>query len=60
MNSPENFTVPLGIANFTGKYGTRWTLLMAATVTATLPAVIAFLAMQKSLIRGLISGGINE
>ncbi len=60
LNSPENFTVPLGVANFTGKYGTRWTLLMAATVTATLPAVIAFLAMQKSLIRGLVAGGINE
>jgi len=60
LNSPEHFTVPLGVANFTGKYGTRWTLLMAATVTATLPAVIAFLAMQKSLIRGLVAGGINE
>ncbi|MHB0928014.1 MAG: carbohydrate ABC transporter permease [Candidatus Nanopelagicales bacterium] len=60
MNTPDHFTVPLGIANFSGKYGTRWTLLMAATVTATLPAVIAFLAMQKSLIRGLVSGGINE
>lgn len=60
LNSPEHFTVPLGIANFSGKYGTRWTLLMAATVSATIPAVIAFLAMQKSLIRGLASGGINE
>lgn len=60
LNSPENFTVPLGIANFSGKYGTRWTLLMAATVSATIPAVIAFLVMQKSLIRGLASGGINE
>ena len=60
LNSPENFTVPLGIANFSGKYGTRWTLLMAATVSATIPAVLAFLAMQKSLIRGLVAGGVNE
>ena len=60
LNSPENFTVPLGIANFTGKYGTRWTMLMAATVTATIPAVIGFLLVQKSLIRGLASGGVNE
>ena len=60
LNSPEHFTVPLGIANFSGKYGTRWTLLMAATVSATIPAVIAFLAMQKSLIRGLATGGVNE
>lgn len=60
LNSPENFTVPLGIANFSGKYGTRWTLLMAATVSATIPAVLAFLAMQRSLIRGLVTGGINE
>lgn len=60
LNTPEHFTVPLGIANFSGKYGTRWTLLMAATVSATIPAVIAFLVMQKSLIRGLASGGVNE
>jgi multiple sugar transport system permease protein len=60
LNSPENFTVPLGVANFTGKYGTRWTMLMAATVTATLPAVIGFLLLQKSLIRGLTTGGVNE
>jgi multiple sugar transport system permease protein len=60
LNSPENFTVPLGIANFTGKYGTRWTMLMAATVTATIPAVIGFLLVQKSLIRGLAAGGVNE
>jgi multiple sugar transport system permease protein len=60
LNSPEKFTVPLGVANFSGKYGTRWTLLMASTVTATLPAVLAFLVMQKSLIRGLASGGVNE
>lgn len=60
INSPENFTVPLGIANFSGKYGTRWTLLMAATVSATIPAVLAFLAMQRSLVRGLVAGGINE
>jgi multiple sugar transport system permease protein len=60
LNSPENFTVPLGIANFTGKYGTRWTLLMAATVTSTLPAIIGFLLLQKSLIKGLTAGGVNE
>lgn len=60
LNSPEKFTVPLGIANFTGKYGTRWSLLMAATVTATIPAVLAFLAAQKSLIKGLTAGGLNE
>ena len=28
--------------------------------TATIPAVIGFLLVQKSLIRGLAAGGVNE
>jgi ABC-type glycerol-3-phosphate transport system permease component len=33
---------------------------MAATVTSTLPAIIGFLLLQKSLIKGLTAGGVNE
>lgn len=59
-NKPEFTTVQIGIANFSGKYGTLWTYLMAGTVTSVLPVFIVFIAGQKSFISGIMSGGVKE
>jgi len=56
---PEMRTVQLGLAMFSGKYGTQWTLLMAGAVTATIPAVIAFVIGQRWLVRGITMTGIK-
>ncbi|HLF43008.1 MAG TPA: carbohydrate ABC transporter permease [Acidimicrobiia bacterium] len=50
---PDLRTVQLGLAMFTGRYGTQWTLLAAGSLIATLPAIIAFLFGQRWLIRGV-------
>lgn len=55
----EMRTVQLGLAVFQGQYGTFWTLLMAAAVLVTLPAVIAFLFAQRRFIEGITSGGLK-
>lgn len=57
--STEMRTVQLGLAVFQGQYGTFWTLLMAAAVFVTLPAVIAFLLAQRRFIEGITSGGLK-
>lgn len=57
--SPEMRTVQLGLAMFSGRYGTRWTLLAAGSVTATLPAILAFLVGQRWLVRGISLGGVK-
>ena len=49
-------TVQLGLATFSGRYGTQWTLLAAGSLVATLPALLAFLAGQRWLIRGIAMG----
>lgn len=56
---PEMRTVQLGLAMFSGKYGTQWTLLMAGAVTATIPALIAFVIGQRWLVRGITMTGIK-
>jgi len=58
-NDPNMRTVQLGLAMFQGRYGTRWTLLMAGTVTATLPAVLAFLIGQRRFIQGITTTGLK-
>ncbi|MEX2540158.1 MAG: carbohydrate ABC transporter permease [Trueperaceae bacterium] len=58
-NSTEMRTVQLGLAMFQGQYGTFWTLLMAATVLVTLPAILAFLLAQRRFIEGITSSGLK-
>lgn len=57
---PEFTTVQIGIANFSGKYGTLWPYLMAGTVTSVIPVFIVFILGQKHFIAGIMSGGVKE
>jgi multiple sugar transport system permease protein len=56
---PDLRTVQLGLAMFTGRYGTQWTLLAAGSLIATLPAIIVFLSGQRWLIRGISMGDLK-
>ncbi len=51
--SPDMRTVQLGLVSFSGRYGTRWTLLAAGSVMATVPAIVAYLIGQRWLLRGI-------
>jgi multiple sugar transport system permease protein len=57
--SPEMRTVQLGLAMFSGRYGTQWTLLMAGAVTATVPALLAFALGQRWFVRGIAATGVK-
>lgn len=60
LSNPDMFTIQIGLAQFAGKYGTQWVSLMAGTVTATLPVLVAFLLAQRWVIRGMTLGALNE
>lgn len=57
--SPDMRTVQLGLVMFSGRYGTQWTLLMAGTVTATIPALVAFAIGQRWIVRGIAATGVK-
>ncbi len=59
LNSPEHFTVSLGLATFRSVLRTRWDLLMAATTAMTLPVVILFFAGQRYFIKGVVLTGLK-
>ncbi len=59
-DDPDMRTIQLGLVMFQGRYGTNWTLLMAGTVTATLPTIIAFLLGQKQFIESIALSGVKE
>jgi multiple sugar transport system permease protein len=53
-------TIQLGLSAFTNKYSPYPNYLMAGTVIAATPAIIGFLYLQRSLVRGLASTGGRE
>lgn len=59
INSEQNFTIQLGIANFQGTRRTQWSLLMAANVVATAPLIAFFLAAQRQFIQTMTLSGLK-
>jgi len=55
----EKQTLPAAlVVSFTGQFKTDWGGMMAAATITTLPLMIAFFAVQRSMVRGLTSGAV--
>ena len=55
----EKQTLPAALVmTFTGQFKTDWGGMMAAAVVTTLPLMIAFFAVQRSMVRGLTTGAM--
>jgi multiple sugar transport system permease protein len=59
LNSPERFTISLGLAGFRSVMRTRWDLLMAASTATTLPIVILFFLAQRYFVQGVVLSGLK-
>ena len=53
LNDSHQYTLALGLAEFTGLYNSQWQLLMAASTAIIAPVVILFLVAQKYFIEGI-------
>ena len=55
----EKQTLPAAlVVTFTGQFKTDWGGMMAAATITTLPLMVAFFAVQRSMVRGLTSGAV--
>ena len=59
LNSPEKFTVAIGLATFRSVMRTRYDLLMAASAAMILPIVILFFFAQRYFIQGVVLSGLK-
>lgn len=59
LNSPENFTLQLVLASFRGYYTSEWGLIMAGSVIALIPTLVAFFFAQKQFIEGIVMTGVK-
>jgi multiple sugar transport system permease protein len=56
IHTPNNFTLPLLIANFMTEDGTAWGELMAVGIISSLPMLVLAGYMQRYLLRGFSMG----
>jgi ABC-type glycerol-3-phosphate transport system permease component len=59
INTPTNYTLPIGLALFIGDHTTTWGMFFAASVIATVPNVIVFIVSQRWFRSGVSLGGIR-
>ena len=57
--TPELRTLPIGLTVFTQRYSTDYSLLMAASVMATVPVILVFLFNQRYFIESIKLQGIK-
>ena len=57
--SAEFYTIPVGLASFSGEFQSDWEMIMTGAAVATLPTLLVFLFLQRYIIRGVILGGIK-
>jgi len=59
INSPERFTLAIGLASFRSVMLNRWDLLMAASTAMTLPVVVVFFLAQRYFVQGVVLTGLK-
>ena len=60
-SSPNAFTVPVSVANFTGsqKFEVPLGTISAASVVITIPLVLAVIIFQKRIVAGMTAGAVK-
>jgi len=59
LNSPQLWTLPLGIMQFQSQFSTNWALVMAFLSISMIPAIIFYLFAERYLISGLTAGAVK-
>jgi raffinose/stachyose/melibiose transport system permease protein len=52
-------TLPFGLLNFVGQYGTNWTVMFTAMIISFLPLFGLYLILQKYIIGGMTAGAVK-
>lgn len=59
VNSPEHFTLPLGLQALYGAQNHQYNLVLAGSILATIPAIVIFVLLRRQLVDGLSAGSVK-
>lgn len=53
------YTLPVGLASFSGEFQTEWEMVMTGASIATVPVLLVFVALQRYIVRGVMLTGLK-
>lgn len=59
LSEPGNWTLPLGVTNFSTQYTTDTARILAYTTLALVPALVFYLVAERQLVGGLTAGSVK-
>ncbi|HLJ32703.1 MAG TPA: carbohydrate ABC transporter permease [Ktedonobacteraceae bacterium] len=59
LNTPDMYTLPIGLLFFKGAHFTEYNLLLAGSMFNTIPILIVFFIFQRYFIEGVASAGLK-
>jgi raffinose/stachyose/melibiose transport system permease protein len=59
LNSEKLYTLPLGIMQFQGQFGTNWARVLAFISLSLVPTIIFYLFAERQIITGLTAGAVK-
>jgi raffinose/stachyose/melibiose transport system permease protein len=58
-SSDDLRTLPFGLLNFVGQYGTDWTTMFSGIIITFLPLFLIYLLLQKYILGGMTAGALK-
>ena len=59
LSSTSQWTLPLTVYNFYGRYSSDWNLVFACLIISCLPMIIVYLCLQKYIVAGMTAGAVK-
>ncbi|HEX6606014.1 MAG TPA: carbohydrate ABC transporter permease [Chloroflexia bacterium] len=59
LNTASRYTLPLGIMQYQGQYGTDWARVLAFVSLALLPTLVFYLLAERHIVAGLTAGAVK-
>jgi raffinose/stachyose/melibiose transport system permease protein len=59
LNSEQLYTLPLGIQQFQGQFGTDWGRVLAFVTLALIPTIGFYLLAERQIVAGLTAGAVK-
>lgn len=59
LNGENQWTLPLGVMNFSGTYSADQARILAFTVLAIVPAILFYAVAERQIVRGLTAGSVK-
>jgi raffinose/stachyose/melibiose transport system permease protein len=59
LNGEDQWTLPLGVMNFSGTYTSDQARILAFTVLAIVPAILFYAVAERQIVRGLTAGSVK-